>query len=94
MTSDLVESTTLGADLPAPVHVPGWPFLGNALDFLYRPMEFFLDCYHRYGPIFHISAANQRYVVMAGLEANRFLAQDKDELFSSCLLYTSPSPRD
>ena len=83
MTSDLVESTTLGADLPAPVHVPGWPFLGNALDFLYRPMEFFLDCYHRYGPIFHISAANQRYVVMAGLEANRFLAQDKDELFSS-----------
>ncbi len=69
--------------LPPPVKVPGLPFLGNALDFLSRPMEFFLDCYHKYGPVFHIQAANQKYVVMAGLEANQFMAQDRDEHFSS-----------
>jgi cytochrome P450 len=46
-------------------------------------MEFFLECYHKYGPIFRISAANQRFVVMAGLEANRFFSQDKEEIFSS-----------
>jgi cytochrome P450 len=68
---------------PLPAKVPGLPILGNALDFLSRPMEFFLDCYHHYGPVFHISAANQRYVVMAGLEANQFMAQDRDEYFSS-----------
>lgn len=68
---------------PIPPHVRGLPILGSAVDFLNRPMEFFLECYQKYGPIFHISAANQQYVVMAGLEANRFLAQDKDEIFTS-----------
>ncbi len=71
------------AKLPSPRRVPGMPILGNALDFLSRPMEFFLDCYHKYGPVFHISAANQQYVIMAGLEANQFMAQDRDEFFSS-----------
>src|SRR6188474_1514492 len=78
ITTNFVDPT-----LPAPPRVPGLPLLGNALDFLYRPMEFFLDCYHKYGPIFRISAANQKFVVMAGLEANRFFSQDKDEIFSS-----------
>jgi len=84
MTSPaLLEAALADASLPPPPPVPGWPVVGNALDFLNRPMEFFLDCYHSYGPVFHISAANQRFVVMAGLEANRFFAQDKDEIFSS-----------
>jgi cytochrome P450 len=74
-------------NLPAPPHVSGLPLIGSALDFLYRPMEFFLESYHKYGPIFHISAANQQYVIMAGLEANRFFSQDKDEIFSSKPLF-------
>lgn len=69
--------------LPIPPRVPGMLILGNALDFLNRPIEFFLDCYHKYGPIFHITAANQHFVVMGGLEANRFMAQDSGEIFSS-----------
>jgi len=70
-------------NLPAAPRVPGLPLLGNVFDFLYRPMEFFLDNYQKYGPIFQIKAANQRYVIMAGLEANRFFSRDKDEIFSS-----------
>ncbi|MBI3170820.1 MAG: cytochrome P450 [Chloroflexi bacterium] len=66
-----------------PPRVPGLPLLGNALDFLNRPIEFFLESYHKYGPIFRITAANQKFIVMGGLEANRFFSQDKDELFSS-----------
>ena len=69
--------------LPAPPKVAGLPLIGNALDFLNRPIEFFLESYQKYGPVFHISAANQKYVVMAGLEANQFMAQDQDEVFSS-----------
>ncbi|MFZ6029214.1 MAG: cytochrome P450 [Chloroflexota bacterium] len=79
LRNDAVRSPHLGP----PPRVPGLPILGNALDFLYRPIEFFLDCYQQYGPIFRIAAANQRYVVLAGLEANRFLAQDNGELLSS-----------
>jgi cytochrome P450 len=80
--SSLSHTAEANQPLPPP-RVPGLPVLGNALDFLYRPIEFFLDSYQKYGPIFHISAFNQRYVVLAGLEANRFLAQDSGELFSS-----------
>ena len=39
---------------PAPPRVAGLPVLGNALDFLNRPMEFFVESYHKYGPIFRI----------------------------------------
>src|SRR5215216_1879521 len=80
--SESVDNNTFNPVLPSPPTVPGLPVLGNALDFLNRPMEFFLDCYHKYGPIFRIRAANQKFVVMAGLEANRFFSQDKDEIFS------------
>jgi cytochrome P450 len=81
----LLENITNSIDptLPAPPRVPGLPLLGNALDFLYRPMEFFLESYHKYGPIFRISAADQKFVVMAGLEANRFFSHAGDEIFSS-----------
>ena len=73
--------------LPPPIKVPGMPVLGNARDFLARPMEFFLECYHKYGPVFNIAAASQKYTVMAGLEANLFMAQDKAEHFSSAALF-------
>ena len=81
--SETTHNNPLSPALPAPPRVPGFPILGNALDFLNRPMEFFLECYHKYGPIFRITAANQKFIVMAGLEANRFFSQDKDEIFSS-----------
>jgi len=66
-----------------PPKVPGIPILGNAYDFLYRPVEFFLDAYYEYGPIFQIQALNQKFVVMGGLEANRFLAKEGEKYFSS-----------
>src|SRR5690606_12450508 len=86
----LTENTTnfeYNKQHPTPPRVPGLPLLGNALDFLNRPIEFFLESYYKYGPIFRITAANQKFVVLAGLEANRFMAQDKDEIFTSETLF-------
>src|SRR5574342_655727 len=85
--SETLQNNPLNPALPAPPRVPGMPLLGNAMDFLNRPLEFFLDCYHMYGPIFRIQVAHQKFVVMAGLEANRFMAQDMDEIFSSQRLF-------
>lgn len=84
-----LEATPLptNTQLPLPPAVPGWPWLGNTLEFLNRPMEFFLECYQKYGPIFHVRTVAQSYTVLAGLEANRLLAQDKDELFASDVLF-------
>ncbi len=70
-------------EFPLPPKTSGLPILGNALDFLNRPMEFFLESYGRLGPVFQIQALNQKFVVIAGLEANRFLAQQGEEHFSS-----------
>ena len=36
----------------APPMIPGLPLVGNARDFLNRPMEFFLEAYREYGSIF------------------------------------------
>jgi cytochrome P450 len=85
--SETLNHNPFNPALPAPPRVPGIPLLGNAIDFLNDPMEFFLDSYHKYGPIFRMKVAHQKFVVMAGLEANRFLAQDRDELFSSEQLF-------
>lgn len=68
---------------PPPPQVPGLPLLGSTIQFLNRPIEFFLECYEKYGPVFGISAASQHYVVLAGLEANQFLAQERDECLTS-----------
>lgn len=72
---------------PLPPKFPGLPLLGNALDFLNRPIELFLEAYHQLGPIFRIQAANQQFVVLAGLEANRFMAQVGEEYLSSKPLF-------
>jgi cytochrome P450 len=81
--SETINNNPLNPALPIPPLVSGLPVLGNALDFLNRPMEFFVESYHKYGPIFRIQVANQSYVVLGGLEANRFLAQAPDYMFSS-----------
>ena len=83
-TLDAIQTNT---KLPSPPLVPGLPVLGNALDFLNRPMEFFVESYHKHGPIYRIKVANQNYVVLGGLEANKFLAQAPDHMFSSKPLF-------
>src|SRR5258708_16808851 len=61
-------------DTPTNIPVaPGLPFIGNAIDLLQRPLEFFVQSYHDLGPIFRATGPGRDYVIMAGPEANPFL---------------------
>lgn len=63
-------------------HAPALPFLGNALPMRTNPARYFLDLYREHGPVFRIRLLGRDIVVMAGLEANQFLARG-DDYFSS-----------
>ena len=52
---------------------PGWPVLGNALDMAGDLRGFLTRQYLALGPIFQIRALNDRYVALAGPEANSFV---------------------
>jgi cytochrome P450 len=62
---------------------PGLPILGNALKMRLDPLRYLLSLYQQYGPVFRINAAVQGYTVMAGIEANRFLAHEAGEYLHS-----------
>ena len=66
------------AEIP---HVPGPPVLGNALGLAGNVRAFLTEHYLKLGPIFRVSALHRSYVVLAGVEANRFLAGRGREYF-------------
>lgn len=80
---DILQEPSGSDSAPPPPIVRGLPILGSALDFLNRPIELFLDAYYELGPIYRVNALNQSFVVMAGLEANRLLAQHGEDHFTS-----------
>lgn len=53
--------------------VPGRPVIGNTLEFLDRPLGFFIDAYHTHGPVFRMSVPMTRAVVVAGEAAEQVL---------------------
>lgn len=71
------------AAVSAPPSVPGLPLLGNALPMMGDVQQFFVDTYHRMGPVFRVRALNQTFVIMAGAAANRFLLDRGEEVFTS-----------
>lgn len=75
-------STMKSPVLPVPT-VKGWPLIGNTKAFLDDPIKLLLESYQEYGPIFKLKAVNQSITMMAGLEANLFLAQHANELLST-----------
>ena len=60
-----------------------WPLLGNAIALLRQGNKFFLDNYLKYGPVYRFKALNQNMTVMAGEDANRFLAKNGAVYFDS-----------
>ena len=63
---------------PRPPFVRGLPFIGNAWEMGTDPGAFFVKCYREAGPIFRIRLFNKPYTVLAGPEANRFIAREGD----------------
>ena len=60
--------------LAAIPQVPGPPLIGNAFDLAGDLRAFLTEQYLKLGPVFRVSAFHRQYVVMAGVEANRFFA--------------------
>jgi cytochrome P450/CRP-like cAMP-binding protein len=73
-------SSTARSDPP---EAPGLPFLGNALSLLRDPARYFAKVYRQLGPVFRIRIPGERFTVIAGPEANQFLAKHGEEYFSS-----------
>src|SRR4051812_37507223 len=82
MTTDQTSWHGSSVSVPLPPLVPGLPILGNALPMAGNPLQYFVEQYRRYGPIFRIKVLNKPYTVLGGLEANRFLISG-NEVFSS-----------
>jgi cytochrome P450 len=75
-------------DAPASIPVaPGLPFIGNAVDLLQRPLEFFVQAYHDLGPIFRATGPGRDYVIMAGPEANAFLLNGGEDYLDNKPIY-------
>jgi cytochrome P450 len=66
-----------------PPKAPGLPLLGNSLSMLSDPLAYLVEQYHELGPVFRVKMGFQNYTVLGGIEANRFLATEANEVCSS-----------
>jgi cytochrome P450 len=70
-----------------PPLAPGLPVLGNALSMRIDPLAYLLKLYGEYGPVFRVRMLSREYTIMAGLDANRFLAREAGEYLGSVELF-------
>src|ERR1700757_1302274 len=62
--------------MPAPRTIPkgpGLPLVGNLFSLTSDPVRFFVQCYRKYGPVCEMRVLNQRYLLLAGVEAANLL---------------------
>jgi cytochrome P450 len=67
-------------------HIPGnfgLPFVGNSPEILKNDLHFLRSSYDRYGSVFKRQAFGNIGITLLGEEANKFVLQDKDKLFSN-----------
>lgn len=60
--------------VPPPL-VKGWPIIGNTIPLVTDTLDFLRRTHEEYGDIYIVKAAHHEFVVMAGAEANRFVAE-------------------
>ena len=77
--------TTAPADVSStlPPKAPGLPLIGNSLSMLNDPLAYLVDQYRERGPVFRVKMGFQNYWVLAGIEANKFLATEANDVCSS-----------
>ena len=63
------------------------PIIGSSLNMLYDPLTYLTKEYQKHGSVFRVKMGLQNYVIMAGLEANQFLAKEGERVFSSESLF-------
>ena len=73
---------TLRTTEPVP-EARGLPLVGNGIDMARDMIQFLLRQYRLLGPVFRIRAPGRRYIVMAGISANRFMSHRGKECLRS-----------
>ena len=68
--------TALSPTLPV---APGLPMLGSVGPMLRDPVRFLVASHQRCGPVFRLNVLHRRFVVIAGVEANRFMLKHERE---------------
>ena len=61
----------------------GLPVVGSVFDMARDMRAFLTDNYHELGPVYGMRLFNRRFTVLAGVEANRFLARQGTKHFRS-----------
>ncbi len=59
-----------------PVYSTGLPWLGPMRAFFGDPLRFHVEAYRQCGPVYRINLLGRATIVLAGLEANRFVWED------------------
>ena len=70
--SDSPDATRPASQIPL---APGLPIVGNAVAMYKDTIGFLLKQYHALGPIFRVRTLDRQLIVLAGAEANQFLAR-------------------
>lgn len=73
-------STVLGRTIPV---ADGIPILGSALAMFSDTRAFLSAQYQKHGPVFEARAAHQRFVVLAGVDANLFASREGSKYLRS-----------
>lgn len=71
------------AQNPLPPLAKGLPLLGSSIPMLADPLRYFLRQYQQHGPVFRIRLPGREYTILAGLEANQFMAAADEYLAST-----------
>jgi len=74
-------------ELPPPPKMRGLPFFGNAPHMISNPLQFMIDSYHKYGSAYRAVVLGREVYVIAGIEANRLLANADESIISKSGFY-------
>ncbi len=69
--------------LPPPPMAHGLPLVGSLFDLVKNPINFLRTQHAIHGKAFRFQAAHKKFVVLAGIEANRLMAGESRDYFSS-----------
>lgn len=85
MTNPTTEITWKSGQSSAslPPVVPGLPWIGSAIPMYTDVLGFLVQQYQRMGPIFRIRVPGETYTVIAGQQANLFMAREGNDHFRS-----------
>lgn len=83
MTTPTIAWQIGATSAPKPPKVPALPYLGIALKMTGDITSYLFSLYQQYGSIYRFTLLGRDITVMSGIEANRFLNTDGNDVFTS-----------